>query len=122
MDAHSASDPAGPARRPSARREPARGLERHLLWACDRLPRASLAEKTSRHSEDIGWLFGFISGYNEFDNIPKRPFLSQDEANLQKAIDQRCAASPDKLVKERVLAFVNGLNKSENAKKPPPPQ
>jgi hypothetical protein len=71
--------------------------------------------KTSRHSEDIGWLFGFISGYNEFDNIPKRPFLSQDEANLQKAIDQRCAASPDKLVKETVLAFVNGLNKSEKA-------
>jgi hypothetical protein len=44
MDAHSASNPAGPAGWTAPRREPAPGLERDLLCACDRLPMASLAE------------------------------------------------------------------------------
>jgi hypothetical protein len=56
-----------------------------------------------QHVADVAWVFGFLSGFNEFDQRSKRPFLSQDEAVVQSSIDRFCVESPEKHVMEIVV-------------------
>jgi hypothetical protein len=56
-----------------------------------------------QYAADVAWVNGFLSGFNEFDQSPKRPFLSQDEVVVQSSIDRYCRESPDKNVVEIVV-------------------
>jgi hypothetical protein len=74
-------------------------------WTSDRLISSYL------YQQDIQWLYGYISGYNDFSPTVKRPFLPQDETNLASAIGEECESAPKILVAQAVRNFLDGFER-----------
>jgi hypothetical protein len=78
------------------------------LFSCDKWTKDH-AVNGREYEEDVQWLFGFISGFNKYYRVLQRPFLTQDERVLVKAIDRRCTGSPNTLIAEEVVNFLDDL-------------
>jgi hypothetical protein len=56
--------------------------------------------------EDIAWVYGFFSGYNEFGPKSKSPFLDYDGIHLLEQVDKVCATNPKIHVARAAMMFI----------------
>lgn len=61
--------------------------------------------------EDIGWILGFFSGFNEYFEGNRRPFMREDQENIVSAIDRFCLRHPGDTLAEAAKALIESIQR-----------
>jgi hypothetical protein len=78
-------------------------------------------EWTEQHSndqkkrkEDMSWMFGFFSGYNQFaSGSTKATWFHYDEPGLINAVDHECITFPERPTAEIAVGLLHGIEKAK---------